>query len=79
MSVSDLKLDLIARISRIDDREVLAAIDRLVSFQEKVEETYPLSEAERLAIQEGLRDVQEGRTYTPEAAEQMIQEWLKRK
>ncbi|MFN5169393.1 MAG: hypothetical protein ACK5DD_07200 [Cyclobacteriaceae bacterium] len=79
MSVSDLKLDLIARISRIDDREVLAAIDRLVSFQEKVEETYPLSEAERLAIQEGLRDVQEGRTYTPEAAEHMIQEWLKRK
>lgn len=79
MSVADQKLNLIARIAQLEDQDVLEAINQLINFEEKITETYSVSEPERIAIERGLRDLDEGQTFTSEAAEQKIQEWLKKR
>lgn len=79
MSVADQKLNLISRIALIEDQEVLEAINQLINLEEKAIKTYAASESERRAIECGMRDLVEGQTFSSEAAEQKIQEWLKKR
>lgn len=79
MSVADQKLNLISRIALIEDQEVLEAINQLIDLEEKATKTYSVSESERIAIERGMRDLEEGQTFSSEAAEQKIQEWLKKR
>lgn len=79
MSVADQKLNLISRIALIEDQEVLEAINQLIDLEEKATKTYSVSESERRAIERGMRDLVEGQTFSSEAAEQKIQEWLKKR
>ena len=44
----------------------------------EMDSVYRLTGAERKAIDEGLKDIKEGRVYSSEAAENIIKEWLKK-
>jgi predicted transcriptional regulator len=76
MSSTELKLQIISKITSITDELILEEIYKLVSLESEMDSLYRLTDAERSAIAEGLEDVKEGRVYSSEAAENMIKEWL---
>lgn len=78
MSSTELKLQIISKITTITDELVLEEIYRLVNIESEMDSLYRLTDAERNAITEGLQDVKEGRIYSSEAAENMIKEWLEK-
>ena len=78
MSSTELKLQIINKITSITDELVLEEIYRLVNIESEMDSLYRLTDAERSAITEGLKDVKEGRVYSSEAAENMIKEWLEK-
>lgn len=39
---------------------------------------YPLTESEKNAVEKGLADIEEGRVYSSEVAENMIKGWQKK-
>ncbi|WP_194974896.1 hypothetical protein [Aquiflexum lacus] len=78
MSTTELKLEIINKITSITDTEILSEIYRLVNLESNMETSYKLSEEEKKAIELGLKDVKEGRLYSNEQADNLIQEWLKK-
>lgn len=49
-----------------------------VDLESGMDSVYRLTDDERKAIKPGLKDIEEGRVYSSEAAENMIKEWLKK-
>jgi hypothetical protein len=78
MSTTGLKLEIINKITSITDTEILSEIYRLVNLESNMDTSYKLSEEEKKAIELGLKDVKEGRFYSNEQADNLIQEWLKK-
>jgi predicted AAA+ superfamily ATPase len=78
MSTTELKLEIINKITSITDTEILSEIYRLVNLESNMETSYKLSEEGKKAIELGLKDVKEGRLYSNEQADNLIQEWLKK-
>jgi hypothetical protein len=78
MSVTDLKLRIINKITTIEDELILEEIFRLVDLESGMDSVYRLTNDERQAVNDGLRDIKEGRVYSSEAADNMIREWLKK-
>ena len=76
MSATELKLQIINKITSIEDELILEEIYKLVSLESEMDSVYRLTDAERTAVDLGLKDVKEGRVYSSEAAENMIKEWL---
>lgn len=76
MSESDLKLQIISKITSISDIEILEEINKLVDLESELDTVYVLSQEQKLAIEKGLKDVAEGRVYSTEDAEKMLREWL---
>lgn len=77
MSVTELKLQIIRKITGIEDELVLEEIYRLVAIESEIDAIYRLSDDERAGVQVGLDDVKTGRVYSSEAADNMIKQWLK--
>jgi predicted transcriptional regulator len=78
MSATELKLQIINKVSTITDQLILEEIYKLVTLESEMDSLYRLTESERKGIEEGLADVKEGKVYTSEAAEKMMTEWLKK-
>ncbi len=78
MSVSELKLQIINKISAIEDKLVLEEIFKLVKIESEIDSIYRLTDKERKALEIGLNDVKEGRVYSSEAGDDMIKEWLRK-
>ena len=78
MSVTELKLRIINKITAIEDELILEEIFKLVDMESEMDSVYRLTDPERKAIAIGLEDVKEGRVYSSEAAEHMIKEWLRK-
>jgi hypothetical protein len=78
MSASELRLQIINKVSSINDELILEEIYRLVNAESEMDAMYKLSAEEKSAIELGLKDVKEGRVYTSEQADNLIKEWLKK-
>ena len=78
MSATELKQQIINRVTAMTDEATLGEIYKLVNLEFEMESVYKLTEKERAAIEIGFNDVKAGRVYSPEAAENMIKEWLKK-
>jgi predicted transcriptional regulator len=78
MSLTELKLQIINKVSSITDELILEEIYKLVSIESEMDSIYRLTDTERSAVAEGLKDAKEGRVYSSEAAENMIKEWLEK-
>jgi predicted transcriptional regulator len=70
---------IIKKISSIDDENYLKHILNMLSAVEESEEVYRLSDAERKAVDEGLKDVAEGRVYSQSDVDELTKKWLKGK
>lgn len=78
MSSTELKLEIINKITSIKDEQLLEEIFRFVSLESGMDTVYNLSDEEKKAVEYGLKDVREGKVHSSEAAESMIKEWLKK-
>ena len=78
MTAAELKLQIIHKISSINDALVLEEIYRLVNIETEMDSINRLSEVEKKAIALGLKDIEEGRVYTSEQANDKVKEWLKK-
>jgi hypothetical protein len=78
MSATELKSKIIEKISAIEDESVLREIFDLISLEAKVDSVYRLTEAEKNAIEIGLKDIANGEVYSSQVADQMLKEWLKK-
>ena len=75
MDIQSLKAELINSINNIQDIEYLKGLNQLVKDKDEI---YILSEEEEEAINEGLKDIEEGRYVTNEDLIKQEQEWLKK-
>jgi predicted transcriptional regulator len=78
MSVSELKLEIINKVTSICDKHILEDMIRLLNQESALANTYKLTNGESIAIKEGLQDVAEGNLHTSKSAEKMIKEWLRK-
>jgi hypothetical protein len=78
MSVTELKLRIISKITTIEDELILEEIFKLVNMESEMDSIYRLTDPERKGVEIGFKDVKEGRVYSSEAADNMIKEWLKK-
>lgn len=78
MSVTELKLQIINKITTIEDELILEEIYKLVDIESGMDSLYRLNDDERKAIDIGLKDVKENKVYSSEAADNMIKEWLRK-
>jgi len=78
MSVTELKLRIINKITTIEDELILEEIYKLVDLESGMDSVYRLTVDERKAIDVGLKDIKENRVYSSEAADNMIKEWLRK-
>lgn len=77
MSVTELKLRIINKITTIEDELILEEIFRLVDLESEMDSVYRLTDDEGQAVDQGLRDIKVGRVYSSDAADKMNKEWLK--
>ena len=78
MSITELKLQIINKISTIEDELILEEIYKLVELESAMDSVYRLTDDERKAIDTGLKDIKENRIYSSEAADNIIKEWLRK-
>jgi hypothetical protein len=78
MSTTELKLRIINKITTIEDELILEEIYKLVDLESGMDSLYRLTVDERKAIDVGLKDINENRVYSSEAADNMIKEWLRK-
>jgi hypothetical protein len=78
MSVTELKLQIINKITTIEDELILEEIYKLVDLESGMDSVYRLTVDERKAIDVGLKDIKENRVYSSEAADNMMKEWLRK-
>ncbi len=78
MSATELKLRIINKITTIEDELILEEIYKLVDIESGMDSVYRLTIDERKAIDIGLKDINENRVYSSEAADNMIKEWLRK-
>ncbi len=73
MDIQSLKAELINSINNIEDIEYLKGLNQLVKDKDEI---YILSEEEEAAINEGLKDIEEGRFVTDEELNKEVTKWL---
>ena len=78
MSATELKLKIINKVTSIKDELILEEIYKLVNLESDMEAVYTLTEAEKKAIDLGIKDIKEARVYSSEVAESMLKEWRKK-
>ncbi len=78
MSATELKLQIINKITSIEDELILEEIYKLVNLESEMDSIYLLTIEERKAIDVGLEDIKENRVYSSELADNMIKEWRKK-
>ena len=78
MSATELKLEIIKKLTAIEDEIVLEEIYRLLTAESQMEGIYTLSDEEIESIQAGLEDARAARVYTSGEARAMVKEWLKK-
>ena len=74
------KEQLIKKIQQIEDESVLQDLLKMVDLEMDLsDEIVQLTEEHKLAIDEGLKDIEEGRLLSDHEARKMVDEWMKKK
>lgn len=78
MSTAELKINLINRITKLNDPHLVEQINRLIDF-ELNESTYKLSKEQLDNINEAKEEYASGKVKTEKQANSEIEQWLKEK
>ena len=77
MSISDLKLELILQISKMNDKMKLEEVLELLKFQTE-SSIYEISEEEKLAINKAKNEFENNNIFSNSAVNEEMNEWLKK-
>jgi predicted transcriptional regulator len=79
MSTAELKEKLIAQINNIDNDELLNEISTMLYVESKsLNGVYQMSEAEIEAVEEGIKQIQNGQSLSHEEVKRQTAEWLRK-
>lgn len=78
ISVHELRLEIINKVSGIADAYILEEINRLIDRETMTLQKYRLTDDEKTALEVGLQDVALGDLHSSDSAQELIEEWLKR-
>jgi len=79
MSTAELKKKVIAEINNTDNDELLSEILTMLHVESKsVDGVYQMSDAEREAVEDGIRQIENGQWITHEEVKRRADEWLKK-
>ncbi len=78
MSSKEMKKQLIDKILSTDDHTILEEVYRILEVSTHEIDTIMLTDDQKSEIDKGIRDIEEGRYLTNEAANKEIIEWLKK-
>jgi predicted transcriptional regulator len=78
MSTTELRKRLVEKIQATSDESVLEEIYRILEVSSEDENPIVLSMDQKAQIDEGLKDIEEGRYLTNNQANKEIEEWLKK-
>lgn len=77
MDIQTEKQNLMEWISKLEDESIIEDIKSLKENSTNRKDWWDdLSEAEKKGIEEGLRDIEEGRTYTYEQVKDEVKKWF---
>jgi len=77
VSTIELQEQLISKIKNTTNEDVLQGVLSLLEFETNNEEIYIFNEEEKKAIEMAQQQVAEGRFYTDEEADKLMDKWLK--
>ena len=78
MITEEMKKQLIDKINSTTDENALEEIYRILEAGDIEVDMVILSEDQRILIDQGLKDVEDGRVLSNEEANRQIDEWLRR-
>ncbi len=78
MNASDLKIDLIQRITQLKERRIVEEIQKLLDFELDTGE-YILTDLQKDRIAEARQEYKNSAFLTNDQANQNIEQWLKEK
>ncbi|TXK52006.1 hypothetical protein FVR03_02695 [Pontibacter qinzhouensis] len=74
------KEKIIERINQIDDESVLEELLEIIDLELNLSEaTVQLTDEQKAAIDEGMHDLAQGRSYSDEEARKIVNEWMAKK
>jgi len=76
MSIKEI---IIGKVNSIDNPEILNSILSLISTESELEEVYQFSSEERVFIEEGIKDADNGNIFNQRESDNMISKWLQEK
>ena len=78
MLTIEMKLELIKKIQSTVDENVLEEVYRILEVGSEEVDMIVLNEQQKLRIDKGLKDIEEGNFLSNEDANDEIEEWLKK-
>lgn len=78
MNTSDLKIDLIKRITQLKEPRIIEELQNLLDFELSTNE-YILTDSQKERIVEARQEYRKSEVITDEQASQDIEQWLKEK
>lgn len=78
MTFTAIKSQIIKKVETIDDAELLDEIKRLIEIQSEDSKIYHLSEEQKSAVAEAQVQIKRGEYLSDDAANNEIEEWLKK-
>lgn len=78
MSTLELRSQIIQKLNAIEDKATLEEVYNLVMLESEIESLHKLSEDDKIAVEAGLNDIKNGKVYSSDQANTLIQEWLKK-
>jgi predicted transcriptional regulator len=76
MTTAKLKSKVIDKIKTIEDAELLESVYNMIESDLNLQVSMKLSKEQIAAIEEGRKDIREGRTFTDEEVKKEIDKWL---
>jgi phage terminase Nu1 subunit (DNA packaging protein) len=78
MSTTELKDKIINSLQKIEDNSLLTDVYNLLNKSEKNNIKYFVSNIEKEYLEEALKDIEDGKTYSDIDAKEIMKEWLKK-
>jgi phage terminase Nu1 subunit (DNA packaging protein) len=78
MSTTELKDKIINSLQKIEDNSLLTDVYNLLNKSEKNSIKYFVSDIEKEYLEEALKDIEDGKTYSDIDAKEIMKEWLKK-
>lgn len=77
MDIRELKTEVINKVNALNEKDFLEQLKDIIDWHND-SEPYILSEEEKKAVEEGLKDFEEGRYISNEELIKKEQEWLRK-